>query len=79
MATTKVAITLDEELLKELDALVKKGIYSNRSSAIQDSIKEALTLLSEKNFEAECSKLNPTEERNLANESYPAEVEWPKY
>jgi len=34
MSTSKVAITLDEELLKKLDRQVREGKFPNRSRAV---------------------------------------------
>lgn len=40
MATTKVAIILDEKILEQIDQWVKEKKYPNRSKAIQDALKE---------------------------------------
>ncbi len=79
MATLKVAITLQQETLQELDALVKKGVFENRSSAIQQTLSERLRLLNFEQFEKECLKLEKKEERALANEKMKADTEWPEY
>lgn len=43
MSTAKIAITLDEDFLKEIDRWVSEGRYSNRSKAIQEILKEKIT------------------------------------
>ena len=43
MASSKIAITLESKLLDEVDALVKKRMFPNRSRAIQQAIKEKLS------------------------------------
>ena len=40
MRTAKVAITLDENLLKRLDRLVRNRMFENRSRAIQEAVSE---------------------------------------
>ena len=40
MGRSKVAISIDEELLQKLDRLVKKAVFRNRSQAIQIAVKE---------------------------------------
>ena len=36
MTASKIAITIDDDTLKQLDILVKSKLFSNRSRAIQD-------------------------------------------
>ena len=43
MSTTKVAITIDENLLKRLDRFVRTRLFENRSRAIQESVSEKLS------------------------------------
>jgi len=40
MSSSKIAITLNSEILSEVDALVKKRMFPNRSRAIQEAVKE---------------------------------------
>ncbi|MDJ0592000.1 MAG: ribbon-helix-helix domain-containing protein [Pleurocapsa sp. MO_226.B13] len=62
----KIAITIDEQLLAELDALVAAGVYPNRSQAISLALEEKRNFLRQKRFEIECNKLDPQEEREFA-------------
>ena len=62
----KIAITIDEQLLAEVDALVAAGVYPNRSQAISLALEEKRDFLRQKRFELECNKLNPQEEREFA-------------
>ena len=39
MAASKIAITLENEMLKRLDMLVKSNIFPNRSKAIQEVVR----------------------------------------
>ena len=62
----KIAITIDEQLLAEVDALVAAGVYPNRSQAISLALEEKRDFLRQKKFEIECNKLHPQEEREFA-------------
>lgn len=79
MPTAKVAVTIEKETLKKLDRLVKRGIFPNRSTAVQVTLAEKLATLDREKFEMECQKLHPTEEQRLAQESLTADTEWPEY
>lgn len=80
MATAKIAITIEEDILHRLDLLVKSHTFANRSKAIQEAIKEKLGKVEKNRLEAECAKLNPEFEQALADEGLSAETgEWPEY
>ena len=42
MAASKIAITLENNMLKRLDMLVKSNFFPNRSKAIQEAVAEKL-------------------------------------
>lgn len=80
MSVAKVAITLEASLLKRLDRMVRLKQFPNRSQAIQAAVKEKLERLDRTRLARECAKLNPQEERQLAEEGIlDALDEWPKY
>jgi metal-responsive CopG/Arc/MetJ family transcriptional regulator len=80
MATAKIAISIDENILSRLDLLVKSHVFPNRSKAIQEAVKEKLYKLEKNRLEIECAKLNPEFEQALADEGISSEiVEWPEY
>jgi metal-responsive CopG/Arc/MetJ family transcriptional regulator len=80
MPKTKVAVTLDERLLDQLDALVREAHFPNRSQAIEAAVEEKLARLTRTRLARECSKLDPDEERALAEEGLSEELaEWPEY
>lgn len=80
LPTSKIAITVDDKLLKHLDFLVKSRIFPNRSRAIQEAIEEKLTRMDKGRLAQECSKLDPRYEQALAEEGFSAEIEeWPEY
>jgi metal-responsive CopG/Arc/MetJ family transcriptional regulator len=80
MSTAKVAITMDEELVKRLDRLVRKEVFPNRSRAIQEAVAEKLARLDHGRLARECAKLDRGEEQALADEGLASEApEWPEY
>lgn len=80
MATAKIAISIEEEILGRLDLLVKSRVFPNRSKAIQEAVKEKLYKIERNRLEVECSKLNPEVEQALADEGMAMEInEWPEY
>jgi metal-responsive CopG/Arc/MetJ family transcriptional regulator len=80
MAVAKIAISLEEDILVELDRLVRMHIFPNRSRAIQEAVKEKVTRLSANRLATECAKLDPKAEQALAEEGMSKEVaSWPEY
>ncbi|MEK7286062.1 MAG: ribbon-helix-helix domain-containing protein [Nitrospirota bacterium] len=80
MSTVKVAITMDENVVKHLDQLVKKHLFENRSRAIEEAVSEKLARLEYSRLARECKKMDPEFERNMAEEGLSVEAEeWPKY
>ena len=80
MPKAKIAISIDENVLGELDRLVRNGIFSNRSQAIEDAVTEKLARLDRVRLAAECAKLDRRAERELAEEGlFEEAAEWPEY
>ncbi|MEK7279865.1 MAG: ribbon-helix-helix domain-containing protein [Nitrospirota bacterium] len=80
MSTVKVAITIDEGLLKHLDRLVKNHLFENRSRAIQEAVSEKLARLERGRLARECAKLDRAFEQGMAEEGMSSETEeWPEY
>ena len=80
MATSKIAITIDDKLLKQLDFMVKSKVYPNRSRAIQEAVADKLHRLERTRLAQECAKLDPNYEQNMAEEGFSMEMdEWPEY
>jgi Arc/MetJ-type ribon-helix-helix transcriptional regulator len=79
MPAAKIAITLDRELLREVDREVKGGAFRNRSKAIEEAVREKLERQRKRRVLAEARKLNPKEEKALAEEGIAEESEWPAY
>ena len=80
MGASKIAITLDNNMVKKLDMLVKSNTFPNRSKAIQEAVVEKLTRMEKSRLAQECAKLDPEFEQSLAEEGLTPELEeWPEY
>jgi Arc/MetJ-type ribon-helix-helix transcriptional regulator len=80
MAVAKIAITLEQDILSEIDRLVRQHVFPNRSRAIQEAVREKVTRLSVNRLASECAKLDPKAEQALSEEGMTTEVgSWPKY
>jgi metal-responsive CopG/Arc/MetJ family transcriptional regulator len=80
MAASKIAITIDDNLLKQLDLMVINKVYPNRSKAIQAAVADKLKRLERTRLAQECAKLDPKYEQNMAEEGFSMEIdEWPEY
>ena len=79
MPKTKVALTLDSALIDRVDDLVARARFRNRSQAIETALAEKLARLARTRLAEECAKLDPVEERQLADEPFGADATWPEY
>jgi len=80
MKSSKVAISLNQELLAELDELVVAKVFDSRSQAIQVAVREKLVHLHRSRLAEECAKLDPAFEQAMAEEGISGELDqWPKY
>jgi metal-responsive CopG/Arc/MetJ family transcriptional regulator len=80
VAVAKIAITLEEGILNEVDRLVRRHVFPNRSRAIQEAVREKVTRLSVNRLARECAKLDSKAEQALAEEGLSGEVaSWPEY
>ena len=80
MPKTKVAVTLETQLLDRLDELVAQQRFRNRSQAIEAALSEKLQRLARTRLARECARLDPKEERALAEEGLAGSAEtWPEY
>ena len=75
MAISKIAITIDDKLPKQMDFLVKSNYFPNRSRAIQEAVAEKLSRLKKSRLAKECTKLDPKFEQFPAEEGFSAETE----
>jgi metal-responsive CopG/Arc/MetJ family transcriptional regulator len=80
MPKTKVALTLDADLLERVDELVAKQRFRNRSQAVEAALADKIQRLARTRLARESAKLNPREEKRLANEGLADDLErWPEY
>lgn len=80
MATTKVAVTIDTDLLAQVDQLVAQHVFPNRSKAIQAALQDQLTRMRRSRLARESAKLDPRLEQALAEEGMDQELAaWPEY
>ena len=74
MSRVKVAITLDHKTIMRVDRLVSKGIFPNRSRAIEAAVSEELARMERGRLASECAKLDPEFEKALAEEGWVLQV-----
>ena len=80
MPKTKVALTLDAELVERIDELVARRRFRNRSQAIESALADKLQRLARTRLARESAKLNPREEKRLAEEGLADDfASWPEY
>ncbi len=80
MSTAKIAITIDQQVLLQLDQWVEQQRLPSRSRAVQQAIQEKLERVSRKALARECGKLDPTFERELADSGLNLDTrQWPEY
>ena len=80
MARVKVAISIGDELLRRIDALIDKKIFPSRRNAIQEAVREKLERVNRSRLARESAKLDPKFEQAIAEEGMSGELaERPEY
>jgi metal-responsive CopG/Arc/MetJ family transcriptional regulator len=80
MPKTKVALTLDADLVDRVDELVSRRRFRNRSQAIESALADKLRRLARTRLARESARLNVREEQRLAEEGVAGDFEgWPEY
>lgn len=80
MPKTKVALTLEAELIRRVDELVDQHRSKNRSQAIEEALADRLQHLARTRLARECAELDAKEEKELAEEGFAGSKEtWPEY
>ena len=80
MPTSKVAISMKQATLEQLDLLVHENVFPSRSRAIQEAVEEKLSRLKKTRLAEECTKLDPEAEQAMAEETLSEELsQWPGY
>lgn len=76
----KIAISINEDIVRKIDRLVKKKIYPSRSRAIQEAVEEKMMREDKDRLAKECLKLDVSEEVVMAEEGMKVELEeWPNF
>ena len=68
MAKAKVEITINDDILSRIDHLVAEQAIPNRSIVIEQAVKEKIDRLDKTLLARECAKLDPSFEKQLAEE-----------
>lgn len=77
---TKVAVSIDDRLIREVDLLVRDERYASRSQAIEAAVAEHLRRIRRRRLAEACAVLDPAEEVALAEEGLGADARaWPPY
>ncbi len=80
MPASKVAVSMDSALLAEVDSLVARHVFANRSQAIQTAVREKLARLKRRRLAEECAKMDPAYEKRMAEEDMSGELAlWSEY
>lgn len=80
MSVAKITISIEDELLRKLDLLVRERVFPNRSQAIQSAVEEKVKKIDKNRLARECAKLDKNEERQWADLGMEADIkEWPEY
>ncbi len=80
VATSKIAISIDRDVLARLDRLVEAGRFPSRSRAIQLAVETQIERVERRRLARECAKVDPGAEQALAEEGASYDLEgWPEY
>ena len=80
MSKTKVALTLEADLVEQVDELVGRRRFRSRSQAVEAALAEQLRRLARTRLATESAKLNPRDEKRLADEGLAEDLTaWPEY
>jgi metal-responsive CopG/Arc/MetJ family transcriptional regulator len=80
MPKTKVALTIDADLLQQVDELVERQQFRNRSQAVEAALAEQLKRRARTRLAREAAKLNPRAEKRLADDGLVDALDgWPEY
>jgi Arc/MetJ-type ribon-helix-helix transcriptional regulator len=75
-----LAVTIDEQIVAEVDSLVRRHVFPNRSRVIELAVREKLDRLSRSRLASQCALLDPSFETSMAEEGMGEELEqWPAY
>ena len=70
MPIAKIAISIDQDLLRRLDQLVKERRFPNRSRVVQEALQDKLERLERSRLARECAKLDPRLSRSWPRKAW---------
>jgi metal-responsive CopG/Arc/MetJ family transcriptional regulator len=80
MNAAKITISLSQDLLNQLDLLVKSRVFPSRSQIIQSAVQEKIVRLQKTRLATQSAMLDIGEEQALADIGLSAEIDqWPQY
>jgi metal-responsive CopG/Arc/MetJ family transcriptional regulator len=80
MSVAKVTVSIEADLLKQLDRLVSERVFPNRSQAVDTAVKEKIARLNKTRLIRACEMLDPAEEQAFAEIGVSEDLsEWPEY
>jgi metal-responsive CopG/Arc/MetJ family transcriptional regulator len=80
MGYAKVAISIEEGLLRKVDRLVKVKKFASRSQFLQSAVRDKFSQLNKTLLARECAKLDPAFEITMAEEGFLEDAKsWPEY
>jgi Arc/MetJ-type ribon-helix-helix transcriptional regulator len=68
MSRVTIAVTVDSEVVSDIDSLVAAGVFPGRSKAFEIAINEWMQRMGRRRLSLESAKLDRGEEQALANE-----------
>ena len=68
MGFHRLTITIERDPLRRIDRWVARGLFLNRSLLIQAAVREKVGRFRRRRLAAQAAKLDPNEERALAEE-----------
>lgn len=80
MPKTKVALSLEADLIDQVDELVARKRFRNRSQAVEAALADKLQRLARTRLAREAARLNRAEEQHIAEEGLADAIDgWPEY
>lgn len=75
MSVVKVTVSIETNVLKQLDRLVAERVFSNRRQAVNLAAKEKISRLNKSRLARACALLDPIEEQVFAEIGASADIE----
>ncbi len=67
-------------MVRRVDELVRRAAFTSRSNAVEEALREKLQRIDRSRLAEEAAKLDPQQERGLAEEGIEGEVaSWPAW